>query len=60
MINIYSELVEILRINDYGCSALNETSLSTYARLRRHPEREMKECKKAGSGKSAVKNCPLH
>lgn len=45
MINIYSELVKILRINDYGCSALNEMSLSTYPRLRRYLEREKKECK---------------
>lgn len=59
MINIDSELVKILRINDYECSALNKTFLSSCPRLRRHPEREWKECK-SWVRKECMINCPPH
>lgn len=45
MVNADSELVKVSRINDYGCSGPNETSMSTCPRLRRHPDRPWKEQK---------------
>lgn len=60
MVNADLELVKVFRINDYGCSGPNETSMSACPRLRGHPDRESGKSIKAGSGKSAVESCLLH